>query len=206
MISKTLDDYINQTVTGFESIPVERKQLLKLVSEYISQQLKENRIAQLTFICTHNSRRSHMGQIWAQVAASYYGLEGVETFSGGTTATAFFPRAVEAMEGAGLEVSTEKQIVNPVYRIKYNNGNPAIEVFSKKFDHSSNPRESFCAIMTCTDADEKCPFIPGATKRVSITYEDPKAFDRSEKEEQAYSERSRQIAREMFYMMSKVSI
>ena len=206
MISKKLDDFICEIVADFESIPRERKQLLELVSNFITQELKDKGIARVIFICTHNSRRSHMAQIWAQVAASYYGLESIETFSGGTTATAFFPRAVEAIKRAGLEISPEKQESNPVYRVKYSADKPEIEVFSKKFDSNFNPDEDFCAILTCSDADAKCPFIPGASKRVPIIYEDPKAYDRTEKEEQAYTERSQQIAGEMFYMMGQVSV
>jgi protein-tyrosine-phosphatase len=205
MINKKLDDFINQIIVDFDSIPEERMVLLELVSSYISYELKEKGVARLTFICTHNSRRSHMAQIWAQVAASYFKLDGVETFSGGTAVTAFFPRAVEALEGGGLEISSENKEVNPVYRVKYSADTPVIKVFSKKIDNNFNPGDDFCAIMTCSDADKKCPFIPGASKRVSITYEDPKAFDRTEKEAQAYMERSHQIAKEMFYMISRVS-
>lgn len=205
MISKKLDDFINHTIGDFDSIPEERKLLLELVSNYISLELKEKGVARLTFICTHNSRRSHMAQIWAQVAANYFKLDGIEAFSGGTAATAFFPRAVEALERGGLEIFSENRVANPVYRVKYSVDKPVIKVFSKKFDHNANPEEDFYAIMTCSEADEKCPFIPGASKRISITYEDPKAFDRTEKEAQAYAERSHQIAKEMFYMISRVS-
>jgi arsenate reductase len=57
--------------------------------------------------------------------------------------------------------------------------------------------------MTCTHADENCPFIPGAT-RISLPYEDPKAFDGTPEEEAIYAERCRQIARELLFAFSQV--
>ena len=56
--------------------------------------------------------------------------------------------------------------------------------------------------MTCNNADINCPFIPNATERISIKYEDPKVADGTPQQLQKYIERSEQIAREMLYVFS----
>ena len=145
-----------------------------------------------------------MGQIWAQAAAYYYGIEGIRTFSGGTEATAFNPNAVKAMVDAGFEIKSSGNPDNPVYQVSFANDCKPMQVYSKRYDDESNPRKDFCAIMTCSDADENCPFIPGATLRIPITYEDPKAFDNTPGEYKAYAERCFQIGTEMFYLFNKV--
>lgn len=73
---------------------------------------------ELTFICTHNSRRSHMGQIWAQAAAWHFGLNDVRTFSGVTEATAFNPRAVRALRELGVAIDVSQEADNPVYTVQ----------------------------------------------------------------------------------------
>ena len=199
-----LQKYAGSFMAEFDQIPDKRKKDLSKVSDYITDHLAVNTLAKLTFICTHNSRRSHMGQIWAQTAACYYGIRGIRTFSGGTEATAFNPNAVKAMVDAGFEIKSDGNPDNPVYKVSFAYDQEPIKVFSKKYDDDSNPREDFCAIMTCSDADENCPFIPGATLRIPITYEDPKAYDNTPEEAKAYAERCYQIGAEMYYIFDTV--
>jgi protein-tyrosine-phosphatase len=199
-----LQQYAGSFMAEFDHIPGDRKNDLTKVADYIIKELAENSQAKLTFICTHNSRRSHMGQIWAQTAAYYYGIEGIRTFSGGTEATAFNPNAVKAMADAGFKIKPDGNPDNPVYNISFADHQEPMQVFSKKYDDGTNPREDFCAIMTCSDADENCPFIPGATLRIPVTYEDPKAFDHTPDEAKAYAERCYQIGTEMFYLFDQV--
>ncbi|MGK7397441.1 MAG: protein-tyrosine-phosphatase [Candidatus Cyclobacteriaceae bacterium M3_2C_046] len=197
--------YVNQVVKEFDQIPAERQQVLQQIASYVQKQARAEEKSRLTFICTHNSRRSHMSQIWAGVAAFYYNIPRVETYSGGTEATAFNPRAVKAIKQAGLDVQQLNQAQNPTYQIKFADNAPAIKAYSKVYDADGNPSRDFAAIMTCSQADQNCPFIPGAT-RFAIPYEDPKAFDGTDKETEAYQERCHQIAREMFYLFSLVKL
>jgi len=194
---------ISELTEDFESIPDERKQTLQEVAKYISKELDENDTVKLNFICTHNSRRSHLAQIWTQTAAHYYDIEGVETYSGGTEATAFNPRAVAAVERAGFHVNNPVG-ENPRYEIKFSEEAEPMICFSKKFDDLENPDKNFAAIMTCSDADENCPFVPGTSFRKAVTYRDPKESDGTDHEKKTYDERCRQIGTEMFYMMSQV--
>ncbi len=200
-----LQQYAGSLVLNFDHIPEYRKTDLSKVADYISDHLSKNALAKLIFICTHNSRRSHMGQIWAQTAAFYFGIEGIRTFSGGTEATAFNPNAVKAMTDAGFDIQSNGKSDNPVYRVRFANDQEPMQVFSKKYDDKENPQEDFCAIMTCSDADENCPIIPGATLRIPITYEDPKAYDDTPGEAKAYADRCHQIGTEMFYTFNRVS-
>lgn len=203
-LNTSLHSYAEQVTSEFDQIPKERKRALTKLALYVSTKQKSAKPANLTFICTHNSRRSHMSQLWTQAAAYFYGVESVKTFSGGTEATAFNPRAVKAMKKAGFEISTAEEGNNPVYAIAFSHDAPAVEAFSKKYDDKVNPQKDFAAIMTCSEADKNCPFIPGASLRIPIPYDDPKDFDGTAHEEAKYDERCHQIAREMFFMMSKV--
>lgn len=193
---KNLVENINVFRSHFIEISDERKEILNQLIDVIN-----NNIKKLVFICTHNSRRSQMSQLWARVAADYYSIDGIETFSGGTETTAFNPRAVSALEKMGISFEKSGED-NPVYTFE-SKGNK-YKYFSKKYDDESNPKDNFCAVMTCSDADENCPYIPGANFRVSLKYDDPKEFDGTELEEEKYLERSMQIATELFYVMSKV--
>ena len=183
----------------------DRKNLLDELSIYIKGKLKSSKEVNLIFICTHNSRRSHLAQIWAQTAAAYYNIEKLFTYSGGTEKTAFNPAAVETLKKAGFKISIEKEGKNPRYRVSFDKKAKPIICFSKIYSHRKNPSDGFVAIMTCSDADEACPIVSGADYRTTIKYDDPKLFDGTDQQESAYWERSLQIGREMFYVIRKVA-
>lgn len=200
-----LAEKIETLKNSFNSIPEERKKLLNEFSDYIANKLKEGKEVNLVFICTHNSRRSHITQIWAQSAAEYYGIPNIKCYSGGTEATAFNPRAVKAMQKAGFSIEKKDNSDNPVYLVYYSNDKEPVECFSKVYSDKYNPQKDFAAIMTCSDADENCPVVFGAEARFPIRYDDPKEFDNTELEEEKYDERVEQIGREMVYAFSVIS-
>lgn len=199
-----LNDTITLLLKGFEKILSGRKKILKELSDFIETKVKQNAKVELIFICTHNSRRSHISQIWAQVAAAYYGIPNVVTYSGGTEATAFNPRAVAAMEKAGFRIKRTTNADNPLYEISFSEEATAVRAFSKRYDADPNPRKKFAAIMTCSHADENCPVVNGMEKRISLSYDDPKDFDGTVLESQKYSERVMEIGTEIFYAFSRV--
>lgn len=202
-IFPTLKTYIDGLLKEADLIPTDRKAQLDQLAAYIRQKRAADEPVRLTFICTHNSRRSHISQIWASVAAAYYGLDQVSTFSGGTEATAFHPHAVAAMERAGFRVEKPGGD-NPRYRVFFAEDAAPVESFSKVYDDEPNPQKDFAAVMTCSQADENCPFIPGAGFRLSLPYDDPKEADGTAEEAATYDERVRQIGREMVYAMQQV--
>jgi arsenate reductase (thioredoxin) len=195
--------YCDTLVNNFDEISDERKILLENISNYIQQKVQHNQPVKLVYVCTHNSRRSHFGQVWAAVAATYYKIPNVHTYSGGTEATAFNINAINALKKIGFEISENGATENPVYEVKFGI-NLHTTCFSKVYNHPTNPSSNFAAIMTCSDAEENCPFIPGVELRIGTTYDDPKAFDNTPLQEEKYAERCRQIALETLFAFSKV--
>lgn len=195
--------YIGGIIPEAGRLPEERKDLLGRLAAYIRKKKNQGGGVKLTFICTHNSRRSHISQIWAAAAAAWYGLDFIATYSGGTEATAFNPRAVSAMERAGFQIENPGG-GNPHYQVSFSEEASPVECFSKTYDDPFNPEKGFAAIMTCSDADENCPFIPGVEMRLPLTYDDPKEADDTPQETARYDERVRQIGREIFYAMQLV--
>jgi arsenate reductase len=189
---------------NLNSLSAERKEILQSLIDFIQLKVINQREIRLNFICTHNSRRSHLSQVWAQAAATYYGIPNVFCYSGGTEATAMFPMAAKTLEKAGFQIQTIADGTNPIYAIKYAENAQPIIGFSKTYDDAFNPKSEFAAIMTCSQADGGCPFIAGAEKRIPIMFEDPKAFDNTPQQAAKYEERSLQIATEMSYVFSQI--
>ena len=185
-------------------LSTDRKNRLTQIAEFIQQQTSKDQPAELIFICTHNSRRSHFGQIWAKVLADYYGLSSVYTYSGGTEATAFNPNAIQALRTIGFQIEVKKDGENPHYEIRYAENLPSLKAWSKVYSDPANPQQDFCAVMTCSEADEACPAVFGAAERVSLPYEDPKKADGTPQEADTYLERCRQIAQEILFVMNFV--
>lgn len=201
---KPIKKFINELDTL--TITNDRKAVLQPLTDYIQSKIDNNQKIRLNFICTHNSRRSHLSQVWAQVMANYFSIKNVVCYSGGTEATALFPLVAETLKNSGFEINTLSKNNNPVYSIKYSKNEHPIIGFSKKLDSDFNPKSAFAAIMTCSQADGGCPFIAGAEKRIPITFEDPKAFDNTPLQAEKYLERSIQIATEIQYVFSQIKL
>ncbi len=195
-----LQIYIEKIIAEFNVIPEYRKKKLKLLRKYI---LEKKGGTNLLFICTHNSRRSLLAQVWAQVAAHHYDFFDVTTYSGGTETTSFYPSAIRALQIQGLLVNKISKNENPIYTVKYSESVHPIICYSKKYNDFFNPKNNFAAIMTCNHADQNCPRIPNSDEIIPIYYKDPKLTDGSQNEQEKYLERSAQICREMFYIFSK---
>ncbi|MFD0835149.1 low molecular weight phosphatase family protein [Mariniflexile aquimaris] len=187
-----------------ESITAERKTVLQPLIHFIQSKVDSNQEIRINFICTHNSRRSHLSQIWAQTMAYYFNIKNVFCYSGGTESTALFQMAAKTLQNSGFKIETISEGNNPIYSIKYSENEHPIIGFSKKLDAEFNPKSDFAAVMTCSQADNGCPFIAGAEKRIPITFEDPKAFDNTPQQAEKYNERSLQIATELFYVFSQI--
>lgn len=203
-LNPTLTTFINQFQKEYEQIPAERKQILQQLTSFIEEKQKAGDAITLNFICTHNSRRSHLAQLWAQAAAHYNRIDNVACFSGGTEATAFNPRAVKAMQAAGFNITQTTPGDNPIYEVTFGEGIAPVIAFSKTYDDPFNHNKDFAAIMTCSHADENCPLVMGASARIALTYDDPKEFDGTLREEAMYAERVHQIGCEIFYAFSQV--
>ncbi len=197
-LSKTLESIIVISVSD------ERKELLEPLINFIQHKVNLKEEVRLNFICTHNSRRSHLSQIWAQTMAFHFSIPNVFCYSGGTETTAMFPKIKETLLHQGFEIHKLSEGQNPVYVIKYSENQHPIIGFSKAYFDNFNPKSNFGAIMTCNNADEGCPMVFGAEARFSIKYDDPKAFDGTNLMNEKYAERSLQIASEMYFVFSQI--
>ena len=197
--------YIREAENDFDKISSERKIQLQKIAHYVQESLANDDSAKLVFICTHNSRRSHMAQLWAYAASVYYGINHVASYSGGTEVTAFNMNAVKALSKAGFQISVEEQVANPHYAVKYSEELPALIAYSKKYTDTANPSAHFAAVMTCSHADANCPVVFGAAQKIAIPYEDPKDADGKPNQEDVYDERCKQIATEMLYTFSLIN-
>ena len=197
---------LHETVKRLEAkeIPASRKEVLNPLVTYVSDKLREGEPANLNFICTHNSRRSQFAQVWAYLAANWYGLD-LNSFSGGVEVTSFNANAIHALEKAGFVMQIDDPgIPNSTCLVKFNKENSPLHTFSKLYDHQINPKENFAAVMTCSEADENCPFIPGTDERIPLLYDDPKVFDNTAEQDSKYLERSEQIGSELLYAFGTV--
>ena len=187
------------------SIPLDRRQLLDQLVDYLNQKRNNNKPIILNFICTHNSRRSHLSQIWAQTMAAYYDVRDVQCYSGGTEATAMFPVVGDTLASQGFAISKLAEQANPVYAIRYDSVSRSIIAFSKRYDDQFNPSKDYGAIMTCASADEGCPVVHGSEVRLPIRYDDPKVSDGTPDQAKTYLDRSIQIGTEMMYVFGNVA-
>ncbi|OVE54811.1 arsenate-mycothiol transferase ArsC [Chryseobacterium mucoviscidosis] len=202
---KNLAETIKEII-DIQTVSEERKTILQPLIDFVQQKANNGQGINLNFICTHNSRRSHLAQVWAQVAATHYIIPNVYCYSGGTEETALFPKVAETLANQGFNIFKIADHKNPVYAIKYSDIDLPIIGFSKKYDSPFNPVSAFAAIMTCSQADGGCPFIEGAEKRIPVTFEDPKISDNTQEQSKVYADRSLQMATEMFYVFSMIKM
>ncbi len=203
-MNQALANYIKDLPGEQASISSERISLLEEMAKYIVDKKKAYEAVYLVFICTHNSRRSHISQIWASTLAYHFGIDGIATYSGGTEVTAMNIRVVNALHKAGFGVISSGG-TNPKYEVVFSPEAIPVVCYSKTYDASENPQANFAAVMTCTGADDACPVVLGAEARFSLYYEDPKEADDTPWEAERYEERLKQIGGEIYYMMSEVA-
>ena len=108
------------------------------------------------FLCTHNSARSQMAEgLLRQLAGDRF-----EVMSAGTEATHVRPLAIRAMDEIGVDISSQESKTLERY-------------LHEPFDY---------VITVCDDANEACPFFPGAANRLHWSFEDPSRARGSEEE------------------------
>lgn len=133
-IKNTIDTF------DFNAISEDRKNVLKPLVDYIQDKVNKKQEIRLNLICTHNSRRSHLTQVWAQTASAFYNVKNVTCYSGGTEATALYPMVVETLEESGFKIQTISTGNNPVYSIKFSENEHPVIGFSKTYDDDFNPK------------------------------------------------------------------
>ncbi len=203
-LNKEIESIAKELVTEFDKIPENRRELLSVLTAYIREKKDAGTPIQINYICTHNSRRSHIAQCWGAAAAVFYDFDNVESFSGGTSATALNAHAKQALSSCGFSFTEVSGGSNPHYEVTYSPEKEPLIAFSKFFSDAPNPSADFAAVMVCSDADQNCPFVPGASKRIKLTYNDPKESDGTGREEEVYLQRVKEIGREILFAFSMV--
>jgi hypothetical protein len=199
-----LKSYCDILKSGFEKITAERKIELEEIASYVLEMRDAHKPANLLFVCTSNSRRSHMAQVWSQIGSYYYAIDSVFTFSGGTEQTRVHPNTLGALRRTGIQIYSNNQGSNPLQYVQVGESIKPWGMFSKKYSDSTNPQKNFAAMMVCSEADKGCPYVEGADMRIGLPYNDPKEFDNTAAMSEKYDERCKQIATEMFYIMFTV--
>ncbi len=197
---------LSKTIAALKerNISEDRRAALQELCAFIQAKTERGQDINLCFICTHNSRRSQLAQVWARVAGTYFGIPKLYCYSGGTEVTALYPAVAETLRNQGFRVLPLAGAENPVYAFKYSENAVPLIGFSKKYDDPFNPASAFAAVMTCSQADAGCPFVAGAEKRIVLPFEDPGISDHTPEQARVYAERSLQIASEMFYVFSLI--
>ncbi|MEQ8474305.1 MAG: protein-tyrosine-phosphatase [Marinoscillum sp.] len=198
-INDKLQDYTRDVIQNLEDIPEERKASLKDVGDFLVNKVRENGSYDVLFVCTHNSRRSHLADTWFKYALLFYGVDSLESYSGGLEETAFNKNAIAALERAGFTIHYSREVDNPAVAITpglY----PVWRMKSKVYSNKVNPKSDFVAIMVCSDADQSCPLVPGASGRFALAYNDPRYFDSTPAQDMKYDQTAKEIAIEMFYL------
>jgi len=196
MSNSPFNNKVEQLISEFGKIAEERKLILKELGRIVNTESPVN----LNFICTHNSRRSQMAQVWGQAAANFFGFDNVRCFSSGTEVSAVHPNTLEALKLSGFNIAQLTDSPNGHYQVSMGEAYSTILIYSKLVGDIVNPRSGFIAIMTCSNADKNCPIVEGAAKRISLNYDDPGMFDAKPDAKQRYLETADRIGREMLYI------
>ena len=182
-----------------------RESLLIEIADTIAEAYLDRQKIKINFICTHNSRRSQLAQVWAFFAINYFQLSNIFSLSGGTEVTKFHRNAVKVLQYAGFEFDLDNfSHQNPKYLVSFKGCKTPLRVFSKIFEDPIN-EFPYIAITTCNNAHESCPFIPDAIHRLHLPYSDPKIFDNTHKTREKYLETSNLIAGEIYFIFEEIN-
>ncbi|WP_010569203.1 low molecular weight phosphatase family protein [Leptospira broomii] len=197
--------FLESREAEFYLINESRRKVLLQLAKAIKEAKERNNFSEIVFVCTHNSRRSQIAQMLASPSAEYLEISGIGAYFGGTEVTAFYLNSVEALRNVGFKIDkAEENETNPKYRVTYTQNSPPTTAFSKLYSNTINPKEKFIAVMVCAQADENCPFVPGAGARINLPYSDPKAYDNTHEALQKYLETCEIIGRELLFVFKNV--
>ncbi|MGX1023184.1 hypothetical protein [Flavobacterium sp. CS20] len=200
-MNNSIQSLLQQFEKEDHQIDLERKHQIKAIAETLKQQ-HSSKPFQLIFVCTHNSRRSIFGQVWATVLADYYDIA-LESYSGGTEVSAVNDNAISCLRYLGFDAQKSQNTSNSIVEVNYGNSN-VIKCFSKLYNDAQNPSDNFYAIMLCEQASENCPFIPNALERFNLTYPDPKQFDGTTQQDEKYREVALTIGLELSFLIRQL--
>jgi protein-tyrosine-phosphatase len=206
LFSQQLHDLIDRLRSEANKILDDRQVELDELAKNILSLLSKSAEVNVVFICTHNSRRSQLAEIWLRLAIEIMGMNNFKIASGGTEQTAFNHRMIYALEAAGFQIEKMDDSINPKYQQLNAEKRPfGPNMYSKVFDAVLSNTTSSMAVMVCDSAAEACPHVANATLRSELLYKDPKVSDGSESESLVYIEKVEEIGREMLYLADRLN-
>ena len=160
-----------------------QKRRVKKISEELRGEI--NSCNKIVFICTHNSRRSQLCEVWGSILSKRFNLD-LSFFSAGTEKTEVCGEAIKSLERAGMDFT----IVGNNILIQNK-----IELHSKTLDEIKE--DEFISLITCSDAEKNCPIDPRSKKNIKLFYDDPKKYDGTKEESDEYDKTCKLIASEL---------
>lgn len=106
----------------------------------------------ILFLCTGNSCRSQMAEGWAKALLG----DRFDIYSAGIETHGLNPNAVQVMQEAGVDITGQQsQLLKEHADVKLD-----------------------LVITVCGHADESCPVLPGACRKLHVPFDDPPALAR----------------------------
>ena len=201
LLSPQLHQLLKQLGKEREHISGTRIAKLRRIADVISIGLREANPLTVVFVCTHNSRRSQLAELWFRTLSTVYGLEDITVASAGTEATAFNEKMIHALELAGFEFQISGNSNNPTYhQLTADHNITGPPMYSKTLEQAFTRPVHGVAIMVCDSAADVCPHVPNIRYRAELLYKDPKISDDTPEEAAVYDARVREIGREMLFL------
>lgn len=203
---ESLYNFCEKLSSTADEIDAIRLPALTTLADYLTEIYTKEDVSAVVFVCTHNSRRSLIGELMLALCAEYYSLPPLHTYSAGTEATRLSTQACEALTDIGYEIKIDESTdtSNPIHHFRWSDTMSPHLSFSKKYTHSHLPTSDYCGVMVCNEADAGCPVIQGMAARVSLPYLDPKRMDGTLEQHSAYMRCIREIGREMMWVAHSV--
>jgi arsenate reductase (thioredoxin) len=193
-LARSVDEFLSER----DAIHPLRQANLRSVAVYINGDLVACGAARVLFLCTHNSRRSQIAQAWGLAAAARFDVP-IVCFSGGSAPTHVHPSSMAALASLGFEV---RALANGRFMVGHS-ATGRVELWSKRYQDASSGQD-FIAIANCSQADEGCPSIPSARRRLAMLFDDPRVADGRPDEAEVYATCARTIGRELVSLFALV--
>lgn len=198
----SIEEFLRKSAMTINEIKPKRMEKLDVIARMIKKDVQHKGLANVVFVCTHNSRRSQFAEVALSLCLRELNMEQIETYSCGTEETRIAQPVVDLLKTYDMEVSEEVDKENPIVSLDYEGWSK--KLFSKTYEYKGFEDKEFVAVMVCDDAAENCPFVPRFVNRIPHSYIDPKRADGTDLQEKRYSQTFSLILQEMMYLALKI--
>ena len=188
-----LAQYIEARTTEFGLVETDRRLRLDAIASYVRSKVRQQRAASLLFLGRHNSRRSHLAQVWAQTVAAWCEVGVVISYSAGVQPTRLAPAAVDALRRAGFVVDLGQD--PSTAKVSFRADAPPMICYAKDYEALQVPQRNWCAVSVDAGVAAGFPALDEAEERVVLPLEDP--------DDDALCAR---VARDLLYAFTQVPV